>query len=229
ALEKALEEYRALWQSWAEGERPRRRTIALYGDIFALKQQLEAEETARPQEFVWGIGIATWMLKFEGQSFPFEYPLLTQAVEISLDEKTLALELRPRSTDTRVELDAFIACQVTGAADIEKTAKEHLIRNRERPVNPFDPSTYADLLKLAAGNLDSNGAYLEILAKEKSVPPSGEHLIVTDTWVLLSRTRSSSYLFEDLKRLQEKLVAGCDIPVGPLALVTPPSDEPVEY
>jgi len=29
--------------------------------------------------------------------------------------------------------------------------------------------------------------------------------------------------------LQEKLQSGCDIPAGPLALVTPSSDQPVEY
>jgi hypothetical protein len=34
---------------------PRRRTITLYADLFALKHQLEAEETAKPQEFVCGI------------------------------------------------------------------------------------------------------------------------------------------------------------------------------
>ena len=101
-LARALEDYTVIWQSWAEGERPRRKTIALYGDLFAVKQQLDSEETAKPQEFVWGIGVATWKLRFEGSSFDFEYPLLTQAVEIALDEKSLALEIRPRATDTIV-------------------------------------------------------------------------------------------------------------------------------
>ena len=85
------------------------------------------------------------------------------------------------------------------------------------------------MLKLAAGNLDSKGSYREILTTGEPVPPTGDHLIVTDTWVLFSRPRSNNYLFEDLKRLQEKLAAGCEIPAGPLALVTPPSDQPVEY
>lgn len=47
ALAKAVEAYTVLWQSWAEGERPRRKTISLYGDLFSLKQQLEAEETVK--------------------------------------------------------------------------------------------------------------------------------------------------------------------------------------
>ena len=167
-------------------------------------------------------------LEFERASFDFEYPLLTQAVEIALDEMTMALEVRPRATDTRVELDAFVSCQVPGAAEVERAAREHLARDRDRPVTPFDPASYTDVLKLAASNLDSHGTFRE-LTRNEPVPPAGEHLVVTDAWVLLSRPRSNNYLFEDLKRLQEKLQSGCDIPAGPLALVTPSSDQPVEY
>ncbi len=226
---KALEAYTALWKSWAEGERPRRKSIALYGDLFAIKQQLETEETAKPVELIWGIGIAAWQLKFEKTAVDFEYPLLTQSVEISIDDTTMALAVRPRATETRVEMDAFVTCHITGAADIERTAKEHLRKHKDHPVTPFEPSSYADVLKLAATNLDSRGSYKEILAKGERVPSPGNHLIVTDAWVLFLRPRSNSYLFDDLKRLQEKLKDGCEIPPGPLALVTPPSDEPVEY
>lgn len=227
-IEKVLEAYTGLWKAWAEGERSRRRTISLYGDLFALKHQIEAEETAKPQELVWGIGVATWQLSFEAGGVPFEYPFLTQAVEISLDEQTMALELRPRATDTRIEMDAFIACQVPGAADVEKAVREHLAKHKDHPVTPFDASSYSDVLKLAATNLDSKGSYIEVMAKDVSAPAPGEHLVVTDAWVLMSRPRSNNYLFEDLKRLQAKLEDGCNIPLGPLALVTPPSDEPVE-
>jgi len=42
------------------------------------------------------------------------------------------------------------------------------------------------VLKLAASNLDSFGTYREITAENEPVPPAGEHLVVTDSWVLLS-------------------------------------------
>lgn len=226
---EALREYTGLWKSWAEGEKPRRKTISLYGDIFALKHQLEAEETAKPTELVWGVGVATWSMSCEGGAFPFSYPVLTQAVEISLNDQTMAIEVRPRAMDTRVEMDAFVACQVTGAADVEKAAREHLAKHKDRPVTPFDPSTYSDVLKLAATNLDSKGSYQEILAAHAAVPSAGQHLVVTDTWVLFSRPRANNYLVEDLKRLRERIAGGCDIPGGPLALVSPPSDTPIEY
>lgn len=225
----ALQEYLPQWKAWAEGERPRRRSISLYGDLFALKHQIEAEETVKPQELVWGIGVATWQIPFGEGIISFEYPLLTQAVEISIDERSMALDVRPRATDTRVEMEAFVACSVLGAADAEHAIKEQLQRHKDRPVTPFDASSYTDVLKLAASNLDGNGNYRELLTRNDPVPTPGTDLIVTDVWVLLSRPRTTHYLTDDLKRLKEKLATGCDIPLGPLALVTPPSDKPVEF
>jgi very-short-patch-repair endonuclease len=226
---QALHEYAVLWNTWATEERPRRKTIALYGDLFSLRYQLAAEETARPQELVWGVGISTRKLEFEGREFELEYPLLTQAAEIALDEMTMALEIRPRATDTRVELDAFVSCLVPGATEVERAARDLLARHKDRPVTPFDPASYTEVLKLAASNLDSFGTYRELVSDSVPVPPAGEHLVVTDAWVLLSRPRSNNYLFADLERLDEKLQSGCEIPAGPLALVTPSSDQPVEY
>lgn len=226
---RVLKEYTQIWSTWAEGELPRRKTISLYGDLFALKHQMEAEETAKPQELVWGVGISTWQIPNEGKTQPFEYPLLTQAVEITLDEQSMSLELRPRATDTRVEMEAFVACKVAGAAEIEKAIKDHLQKHKDRPVTPFDPSSYADVLKLAATNLDSHGSYREVTAKEEPVPAPESSLVVTDAWVLLARPRSKNYLFEDLKRLQASLEAGCHVPDGPLSIVMPPSDEAIEF
>jgi len=225
----ALQEYLPQWKAWAESERPRRKSISLYGDLFALKHQIGAEETANPQEFVWGIGVASWQIPFVESPVNFEYPMLTQAVEISIDENSMALEVRPRATDTRVEMAAFVACSVIGAADVEHDIKEQLQRHKDCPVTPFDSSSYTDVLKLVGSSLDSKGSYREILTKGEPIPAAGTDLIVTDAWVLFSRPRNNHYITDDLQRLKDKLDSGCDIPVGPLALVTPPSDEPVEH
>ena len=228
-INKALLDYATLWKAWAAEEYPRRKTIALYGDLFSLRHQLAAEETARPQELIWGIGVASRKLRFEGSDLDYEYPILTQTAEIALDEMTMSLEVRPRATDTRIELDAFVACSVPGATEVERAAREYLARNKDRPVTPFDSASYTELLKLAASNLDSFGTYRQSTEDNEPVPAAGDHLVVTDAWVLLSRPRSNNYLFEDLKRLKERLQAGCELPSGPLALVTPSSDVPVEY
>lgn len=233
-LEDELARYAPLWEAWAEGEKPRRQSIDLYGELFAIKHQLETEETANPVELVWGLGTATWQLKWQESqdrvsTVDFEYPLLTQQMEIALDESSLALYLRPRATNTRYEGDAFAACLGRGAAEVERVAQEHLARNEEHPVTPFDPGSYTDVLKLVAGNLDSQGSYRRVLEGDGPVPPPGEHLVVTDAWALFVRPRSNNYLIEDLHRLRNRLSDGCEIPEGPAALVTAPSDEPVPF
>ena len=196
--EKALiglsESYTLSWKSWSGVERERRKTIALYGDLFALMHQMEAEQTNKPQELVWGIGISTWQLAYEKGAFSFEYPLLTQAIEISLDDQTMAIELRPRATETRVEFDALTACHVEGAIEVEKAAIAHLNKHKDRPVTPFDPGSYSDILRLIAGNLDSKGLYKEVLQLGEAVPAAGEHLVVTDSWVVIARPRAVNYL-----------------------------------
>ena len=171
--QQELESYTNIWKAWAEGEKPIRRTISLYGELFAVKRQMEAEETAKPVELAWGVGVATWQISFEGMPISFRYPLLTQAVEIAVDERTMTLEIRPRVTNTRLEFDAFVACAVPGAADVENAGREHLRKNKDRIVTPFDPGSYTDVLKMAAANLDSHGSYKNILAQGDPPPPRG--------------------------------------------------------
>jgi very-short-patch-repair endonuclease len=230
----ALERYLPQWQAWVDAERPVRRSIDLYGALFAIKHQLEAEETARPAELVWGIGIATWRLPWQEsptRAIPveYEYPLLTQQLEIGLDAANMALYVRPRATDTRYEGDAFAVCLGRSAAEVERAAREQLARSEERPVTPFDPGSYTDVLKLAASNLDSQGVHRALPPGEDSVPPPGEHLVVTDAWALFLRPRSNNFLIDDLHRLKQQLSDGCAIPEGPAALVTDPSDAPVPF
>ncbi len=225
ALAAALARYLPLWDAWAEGEKPRRRTISLYGDLFALKHQLEAEETAKPQELVWGLGVAAWKLTYaerlKTSIIDFQYPLITQAMEIGMDNQTLALEVRPRSVGPQFSFDAFAACQLMSVPEVEKTAREALGKSADRPVSPFDPGSFEHLLKLIAGNLHDKGRYEQNVG---SFPKPDEDLVVTDAWVLLSRPKSVNFLQDDIERLKKRLIPDVSIPLGPLALVTPPSD-----
>lgn len=225
AVEAVLADYVPKWTQWAETEKPRRQSIALYSQLFAVKHALEAEETANPIEFVWGLGRATWQLG----EVAFDYPLLTQSLEVAIDDTDMALSVRPRDVPPRYEGDVFAFCRVTGAADIEKTVREQLARD-ERPMSPFEPSTYEPLLRAVAANLDSRGAYLPVHPNDEDVPAPGEHLAVTDTWLLFVRPRSNNYLIEDLHRLKQHLETRTEeIPGGPAALVTEPSNEPVSF
>jgi hypothetical protein len=231
---KALTEFSPLWQAWAEGEKPRRETIALYGDLFMLKGRLEAEETSTPSELVWGMGVAAW--KFAGTltedgagqsvKVDYQYPLLTQAVEIDLDPTTHVISVRPRATAPRLEFDAFGACQVMGAAEVEKLARRLLDDDAGQPLTPFDPGSFEPILKLAAGNLDKAGRYDP---DYQGLPLPSEQLLVTAGWVLLVRPRSANFLVEDIGRLKTRLLSGDAIPAGPACFVTPPTDEVIQY
>ncbi len=202
AVQRSFADYGPLWTAWAEGEKPRRKTISLYGDLFAIKHQLESEETAQPHELVWGVGVAAWKLSYEERTstsmVDFQYPLLTQAVELALDQKTLAIEVRPRAVDPQFEFDAFAVCLLPSTADVEKAARDALARSADRPVNPFDPGSYEHLLTLIAGNLHDKGRFTPG-ATEFPVP--GDDLLISDAWVILARPRSNNYLHEDIERL----------------------------
>ena len=227
AVQEAFDDVAARWQAWAEVEAPRRRSMQLYGELFALMHQLEAQQTGKPVELVWGLGVATWRLRWEDEDFTFRYPLLTQAVELSLDAATLALEVRPRTTAPRLELDAFIACLVPGASELEQSGRDWLAQQALAP-SPFHMAALEPLLRRIAGSLDSQGRFVEVLAAGAAVPNAGAHLQVTDAWVLFARPQSYNFLIDDLRRLRLGLEAADELPGGPAALVTPPADAPVE-
>lgn len=229
---KTLMAYTPLWKVWAAGEAPRRTTISFYGELFAIKHQLEAEETAKPHEMVWGMGVAAWKLnrsvRGAAEDVFFQYPLITQAMELAIDEHTLAISVRPRAVDPRLEFDAFSACQVQGASEVERSVVELLGRSSERLPTPFDAGSYEPVLRLIAGNLSERGSYLQTPPdglKAEALPVPGDDLVVTDSWVVLTRPRSNNYLHDDIERLKKRLAEGCELPNGSLALVTPPSDK----
>src|SRR5438046_9595287 len=80
------------WKPWADEEKQRRETIRLYARLFTLRQQLEGGLVEAPSELVWGVGMGTW----DCNGTAVQYPLLTQAVEISLNQDTSALEIVTR-------------------------------------------------------------------------------------------------------------------------------------
>ncbi|MEG5262718.1 AAA domain-containing protein [Pseudomonas sp. JDS28PS106] len=226
AAEAALQEYLIVWQDWADAEQPRRRTINLYGELFALMREMETGKAAR--ELVWGIGVSTWSLVIDDAAQTFHYPLLTQAMDISLNETTMALEIRPRATQPLVELDAMINAGIPGAGACERMVRDHLALNSEMPVSPFVPASFSEMLQRVATSLDSRGRYVQWMATDHPAVEAGETLQVSSSWVVLARPRPSNWLINDLRNIRQHLGDGQDIPPGPLALVTPPSDFAVE-
>lgn len=226
SAEATLRDYLVIWRDWACAEQPRRGTIELYGAIFALMREMETGKAAR--ELVWGIGVSTWSLTIDDAAQTFHYPLLTQAMDIGLNDTTMALEIRPRATQPLVELDAMINAGIPGAGECERLIRDHLAQHSDTPVNPFVPASFSEMLQRVATSLDSRGRYIQWMATDQPTVEAGDSLQVSSSWVVLARPRPSNWLINDLRNIRRHLGEEQEIPPGPLALVTPPSPFPVD-
>ncbi|MBP2513800.1 AAA domain-containing protein [Sphingomonas sp. PvP018] len=224
-LETAIEGYRReRWSRWAEEERPRRQSIELYNGLFALRQSLEGG-SEQPVELVWGIGIARWTRA----GTKLHHPLVTVPVEISLSERTHAIEVRPRSeAPVAIESGPMDALGVASAEDWRSGAQRYFDGLEGDGVTPFATESFAPVLRRAVAVLDPDGAYLPELGERQ--PPVGDTLRVDDGWVLLERTRQGTQLMDDLRSLRGQVSALDDVselPAAVRALIEDPTDAAV--
>ena len=203
-LEKQYQSYiEQQWQPWVKVEKMRRKSIKLYSELFTLKHQLEGAITDSQLELVWGIGIALW----QKNGLHICYPLITQLVEIKLNNKNMALEIRPREeTEPQLELDIYIDnhCQGINELDI---AYKSFISNQPQTITPFDNISYETVLQLAVTNLDPKGKYISKTTDvaENQLPKASDALQVTDTWVLFARPRGNNVIIQDLENFKKQL------------------------
>ena len=211
------------WMPWAVAERPRRKAISLYNTLFALHQVLVTGGVEIPLELVWGMGVALW--KPAGSNAVIKFPLLTQACEVTLNEQTFELEIRPRTVDAVIELDAFAELRNPGVAALQAFWTQYLPSATNRP-SPFDPATTTPVFRAAVGHLDANGQFLDNAGGNR-LPEPAEHLVATDSWVLFARRRSEHVFLEDIERLKLHLPMLTQLPAA-LASFVLPGDETVE-
>ena len=207
------------WRPWAEEEKRRRRTIRLYAQLFTLQQQLEGSIVESPLELVWGVGMGIW----NSNGTNVSYPLISRLAEISLNQVTAEIEIRPRELDARVELEWYASVDNPGVSNVEKSARE-FFASMEATFSPFDRSTFQPLLRTAATNLDMNGVYWpdEVPPEDRALPKADAKLRVTDTWVLFARPRTTSVFVQDLENLKKRVEESKTYPPALLALVTDP-------
>jgi len=189
------------WQPWVSTERPRRKTIACYNKLFSLQQAIALDGAEASLELVWGIGYATW----KKQDFPtaVKYPLLIQTCEITLNEQTFDLEIRPRDVNPRLETDCYVEMELPNVTQLETFWRSSLDAGANR-ANPFETSTYEGTLRAAVGYLDPSGRYSEgTESTVLSIPD--EHLKITDTWVIFARKRSGAFVIVDVENIKEAI------------------------
>lgn len=196
------------WEPWAAAEKPRRKAIAVYNKLFALQQIISSEGAETPIELVWGLGYSVW--KMDGHPSAVKHPMLVQPCEITLNPRTFDLEVRPRDVDTQLEVDCYAEMEVSGIKPLEEFWKSFQ-QSTENRVNPFDDSTFEGVLKAAVGHLDPTGKY-DVRTDDVTLPPVGDKLTVTNTWVLFGRKRSGDIFLEDIRRLKKKVEAANSLP-----------------
>lgn len=209
------------WQPWAEKERPRRKTIDLYTRLFTLKQELGGVVES-PVELVWGVGMGVWK---HNDLTTVTYPLLTQSVELQLDDQTAEIKVRPRDmAQVQVELDWYASADINGVADVEKAARGFLAHST-KPFSPFEKASFEPILRSAAAHL--YGEYVTEKSQDepsRSLPKPDQRLQITDTWVLFARPRSNNVVLQDLDRLTDHIEAADYLPPAVRAIVSEPSD-----
>ena len=210
------------WEAWSEEEKKRRRTIKLYGELFTLKQQLDGSLIDTQLEIAMGVGMAIWNM----DGVKVCYPLITRLAEIHVNELTMAIEIRPRDIDPRLEIDIFTAADNLGTADLEKAFKDFMLKATQT-FSPFDSGTFDGILRSAVAALDSKAVYWpsKTSPDDRKLPQSSESLKITDTWALLARPRSKSLFVQDLERFKAALEEGSDfiLPKAIKAVLTEPS------
>jgi very-short-patch-repair endonuclease len=224
ALDAAFAAYmREIWSPWALEERPRRRAIALYNGLFALRQALDGA-AEQPLELVWGIGIARWTHP-RGR---VRHPLLTVPLEIAIDPASHAIEIRARSEALPgIESDPFDALDVPATDEWRRFARAQLETLDGDGLSPFVEQSFAPILRRAVALLDADGHYLPDLGDRRA--PADGTLQVSGGWTIFARVRRATHLMDDLQRFRASIEAmGADetLPAAVDVLFTEPDAAP---
>jgi very-short-patch-repair endonuclease len=199
-----------LWTPWAHVEKSRRKTVALYRDLFALHQAIASEGTETPLELVWGLGFATWK-NAQYRAAAVKHPLIVQSCEVALNEETFDLEVRPREVEPKLEIDCYAEMGLSPGVQALEGFWKSMQESGISRVNPFEPTSYEAVLKSAVGHLDPTGQYDE-RTDDFSVAAPADRLAITNTWVIFGRRRSADIFIEDIRRLKKEVEGSSQLP-----------------
>jgi transcription elongation GreA/GreB family factor/very-short-patch-repair endonuclease len=212
------------WQEWAEAEKLRRHTTVIYDAFFNLQQSIQSDPE-HPIEIVWGIGVSKWKL----QGIEIDHPLIEQLIELDIESQGGGIRIRPRAVEPQLALRPFFELDNEGASQVREFGKTFLAQAvDDREISPFRADTFAPVLREAATRLDNRGIYYPDQVRDitdRTVPTASENLIVSDTWAIYARQRSSNVLLGDLDRLKAAVDKAKELPGATTRFVTEPSNE----
>ncbi len=216
-LDAKLQDWLAkTWNEWAKAESIRRKTIAVYGQVYLLHQQLERGGPESSVEVVWGIGTVRW----ERDGRRMERPFIECGVEIELTADG-RLMVRATGSEPRVDLTPFEAMGCSNLAALEDLARREILRaEAEDGISPFRPDSFEPLLAAAATRLDAEGVY----RREGNPASDAGGPVITGDWVFFARPRSQHVLLDDIARFRGAARGGAAISGLAERLVTPPAE-----
>lgn len=198
-LEGLLESYRNdVWSPWAQAEIERQKVIKLYQRLHTIYQTIIAgDQQSLVPEVCVGVGIAAWEIDEEPVNGTLLHPILIQTLDLTLDEDDYSIVINPSQKLTEVASDALSGVSAS-ALNVIKSVKEQL---SSLLINPFNRETFWSLLNNVVGGFDPQGKYLE--GDECLIPDAREYLQVSENWILFTRRRTTNFLTDDLRKLQE--------------------------
>jgi hypothetical protein len=189
AIASAIEQWiSGPWTVWATEELPRRRTIALYQQLYKVFQLVEAGGAESPIEVVWGIGVVQW----EKDGRVIDRPLLERSVDLELDDAQGGrLRIKPTSAETICDLKPYEEFGCAGLPGLSDLVGREIHRTADiGGISPFVRESFEPILSAAASRLDPEGAYAPDNAASDARDENSSRLVVTDRWVLFARPRS---------------------------------------
>jgi hypothetical protein len=208
-LARRLEQFIAgPWTSWAEAERPRRRSTAIYQRLLDLVDLIQAADIDRPLELVWGIG--AW------QRPEIEQPVLERLVEIEvMESRNGEIRIRPRLVGG-VELNVLASSPTAlrPASDVVSG----ILEGGHDEISPFVRGSFELLLERIGLQLDPpnpGGSHPDVrgvAAAVNGAPETERRLfeinskqVVSDRWMIFARPRSNRGVLRDIERLKDAI------------------------
>jgi len=186
------------WASWAELERPRRKTMAIYRRLLDVVDRIQTAHADRPVELVWGIGV------LRGQEI--EQPVLERLVEIEvIDSLNGEIRIRPRLMG-EVELGALASLPTPPRSADD--AGSGTLAGGHSEISPFVRSSFEPILDQIGLQLDAQG----VDAAMNGAPEAEQRPfeidpkpVVSDRWMIFLRPRSNRLMLRDIQRLKDAI------------------------
>ena len=212
------------WSDWARQERPVRRAISVYNDLFKIHSAIHTSE-GTPPELVCGIGIGRWVRGKER----VDMPLIEQLVDIEVEDGG-EIAIRPRDLAPHLSLKPYLELDIDGSPKLQSELQHRLAQllKGDAEFSPFT-TLWEPLLDAAANHLASSATHIsrDDLATGESLAPAGNDLRITSSWAIFGRPRSSEARVQDLIALRARVDdETTEVPASIKGYAAPPPDKP---